>query len=281
MMSKKIILVLTSILLLTIACRQQQTQFTTRTIQDKRCLEKVFNETLPIIEDNRWQVENKYSIQWPDKGCLSTELERVLIQHIFADTTARTIEDAAEQFLNETWQDDEETLSIRTIDSISVTSYSYALITGTCLIDDNLATFTINKEFYTVGAAHGYYMTDNVTIDLNTQKIIHLEDLIDTAELGEILIRALEDLVVNREDGNTTDCLFDEYKERLPLPDCFFIDSTRSVITAVYNPYSVQPYCCGMLFVKMPVFWLSKHTPLTPYAKEIFGPDAYLPTETD
>ncbi len=280
-MSKKIILVLTSILLLTVACRQKQTQFTTRTIQDKRCLEKVLKDSLPFLEGNRWQVENEYSIQWPDKGCLTAELERVLIQHIFADTTAQTIEDAAEQFLNETWQDDDEALSFQTIDSISVTYYSYARITGTCLIDDNLATFTINKEFYTIGAAHGYYMTDNVTIDLNTKKIIHLEDLIDTAELGEILIRALEDLVVNREDGNTTDCLFDEYKERLPLPDCFFIDSTRSVITAVYNPYSVQPYCCGMLFVKMPVFWLSKHTPLTPYAKEIFGPDAYLPTETD
>jgi hypothetical protein len=30
-----------------------------------------------------------------------------------------------------------------------------------------------------------------------------------------------------------------------------------------------------MLFVDMPIYWLSKHLQLTPYGKEIFGPESY------
>ncbi|MBO4581659.1 MAG: hypothetical protein J5701_05155 [Bacteroidales bacterium] len=281
---EKILTGLLILLLITSSCKQKHTNFSTRSVNDKRCLELYPLDTRPLIEDNRIQVENAYSIVFPEKGCLPHELEHELIQLIFSNTTANTIEEAAEQFLNHTGLEGYDELTdksrkIKRIDSITVTSYNYTRITGTCDRDDNLVTFSVYTEMYMAGAPHGYHITDMLTIDLNTRRIIHLEDLIDTTRLGEVLIRALEDVAVNREEGYTTDCLNGEYKEKLPMPDCFFIDSSRSVITAIYNIYSVQPYYCDMLFVKMPVFWLSKHIPLTPYAKQLFGPEAYLPDD--
>lgn len=263
------------------ACKQKNVDFGVHTVNGKRCLELITIEPIYGMEENRLQVENEYSIVWPDEGCLTPELEQALIRFTFGDTAARTLEKATERFLKRTWfEEDDDILdgikSVKTIESITLEPYNYAHITSTCDRNDNLVTFSVYTEGCMAFAAHGYYVTDIMTIDLNTKRVIHLEDFIDTTELGKVLIRALEDLVVNKEDGNTTECLFEEYKERLPMPDCFFIDSTRSVITAVYNQYSVQPYACGPLFVKMPIFWLSKHISLTPYAKEIFGPDASL-----
>jgi hypothetical protein len=93
----------------------------------------------------------------------------------------------------------------------------------------------------------------------------------DTAGIGRVMIRALEELVKNKENGNSTECLSDEYTKCLPEPDGFTMDSNRTVVTAFYNIYSVQAYACGMLFVDMPVDWLSGQVTLTPYGKKIFG----------
>ena len=100
--------------------------------------------------------------------------------------------------------------------------------------------------------------------------MVHLNDLVDTSKLGEIVVRAIEDLVVNKD---VQECLFDEYRnvEKMPVADNFFIDSTRSTITLVYQQYDITPYACGLPSVVMPIFWLSKHTELTPYAKKLFN----------
>ena len=278
----KILAVALCLILLAGACKQKQVDFGVHPVDGKRCMELTTSEPVAAMEENRLQVENEFSIQWPDEGSLTPELEQALIHCTFGDTAAKTLDEAAEHFLNQTgfgeYDSDiiEGIKSVKTIDSITLEPHNYAHITSTCQRDDNLVTFSVYTEGYRAFAAHGYYVTDIMTIDLNTNRILRLEDLIDTTGLGEVLIRALEDLEVNREEGNTTECLFEEYKERLPLPDCFFIDSTRSVITAVYNQYSVQPYACGQLYVHLPIFWLSKHIPFTPYAKEIFGPGSSL-----
>ena len=88
-------------------------------------------------------------------------------------------------------------------------------------------------------------------------------------------MRAIEDLTVNKE---VCDCLYDGYKngETIIVPDNFFIDSTRSTITVVFQQYDIAPYACGLPSVVMPIFWLSKHTELTPYAKKLFGKGSYI-----
>lgn len=60
------------------------------------------------------------------------------------------------------------------------------------------------------------------------------------------------------------------------MPASFFIDSARNDITVGYDLYDIQPYACGIPTVVLPIFWLSKHVELTPYAKRLFGPDSYI-----
>ena len=119
-------------------------------------------------------------------------------------------------------------------------------------------------------AAHGNHTATYTLVDLDTKQIVHLNDLVDTAQLGEVIVRAIEDLTVNKD---VYDCLFDEFRnaQKFPVPSNFFIDSTRSCINLVYGLYDIAPYACGIQTVVMPIFWLSKHIPLTPYCKELFG----------
>ncbi len=217
-------------------------------------------------------VENCYSLVWPAKGMLTPEAEHELLLRCFGDSTATTFEQAADRWLNNTWmyEDDFNCIQKEVVDSLPDLMYNYAKLESEYTADREIGSFHIWGETFNVGAAHGMYFSQNVNIDLNTRQIIHLSDLVDTATLGEVIVRAVEDLTVNKD---VLDCLFDDYQQtgRLPVPQDFFIDSTRSTITLVYQLYEIAPYACGIQSIVLPIFWLSKHTPLTPYAKELFG----------
>jgi hypothetical protein len=77
---------------------------------------------------------------------------------------------------------------------------------------------------------------------------------------------------------DTRECLFDEFVdvERMPLPRNYTIDSARNSIIVYYGLYEITCYACGIQEITLPIFWLSKHVPLTPYAKRLFGPDSYI-----
>ena len=87
--------------------------------------------------------------------------------------------------------------------------------------------------------------------------------------MGPVIARAVEDLTVN---SDVQKALFDVNPERLPVTADFTIDSTRSTITLVYQVYEIASYADGIQEIVLPIFWLSKHIPLTPYAKSLFGP---------
>ena len=86
------------------ACKQKNVDFGVHSVNGKRCLELITNEPIGGMEDNRLQVENEYSIVWPDEGCLTPELEQALIRFTFGDTAAKTLEEATERFLKRTWR---------------------------------------------------------------------------------------------------------------------------------------------------------------------------------
>ena len=139
-----------------------------------------------------------------------------------------------------------------------------------------LATFIVRMECYGLGAAHGIYSVDYLTVDLESGNAIHLTDLVtDTNLLCEAVAHAIQDLEVNRD---VRECLFDEFcdVERMPLPRNFTIDSARNSITVTYSLYDIQPYACGIPSIVLPIYWLSKHVELTPYAKRLFGPGSYI-----
>ena len=216
---------------------------------------------------------NNYSLVWPDKGVLTPEAEQELLLRCFGDSTATTFEQAADSWLNTSWlyEEDMPSLQKKAVDSIpDGMPHNYGELRSEYSANGNIGTFNIFEVCSAYLAAHGMYFSQYLNIDLDTRQVIHLNDLVDTALLGEVIVRAVEDLTVNKD---VLDCLFDDYQRtgRLPVPEDFLIDSTRSTITLVYQLYEIAPYACGIQSIVLPIFWLSKHIPLTPYAKELFG----------
>ena len=266
-----IALIVGTMMLTASGCHRGEKEFATTLREDARHMTLTLSEEY-LPAGNIVGVENCYSLVWPAKGMLTPEAEHELLLRCFGDSTATTFEQAADRWLNNTWmyEDDFNCIQKEVVDSLPDLMYNYAKLESEYTADREIGSFHIWGETFNVGAAHGMYFSQNVNIDLNTRQIIHLSDLVDTATLGEVIVRAVEDLTVNKD---VLDCLFDDYQQtgRLPVPQDFFIDSTRSTITLVYQLYEIAPYACGIQSIVLPIFWLSKHTPLTPYAKELFG----------
>lgn len=258
-------------------CNKKNAPFTTSNMEGKRSFYVKTNDPYLPEDLNPFGVENSYTLVWPTKGMISKEAEKELIQQVFGDSTAHSANEAAQRWLNNLWLfEDTKALEAKMVDSVSGQSpYTYAHLNNSIEKNENLVTFINTTEMFLAGAAHGSYIVEYLTYDRKTKRVVHLNDLVDTSKLGEIIVRAIEDLVVNKD---VQECLFDEYRnaEKFPVTGNFFIDSTRSTITLVYQQYDIAPYACGLPSVVMPIFWLSKHTELTPYAKKLFGKESYL-----
>ena len=217
-------------------------------------------------------VKRIYNICWPENA--TDELKKELIKLMFNENTT-DIHAASERFLDNLMLFDDDTLvrAIR-VDDLTYDGWtSYENVRSECRQDSNLYCFTVSNENYMRYAAHGMYSTSYLTYDAARRKIVRLNDLVDTTRLSPVITRAIEDLVVNkevRENVFTTDSL--------PVTGNFFIDSSRSCIVLVYPLYEIACYASGIQSVVLPIFWLSKHIELTPYAKELFGEGSYLNT---
>lgn len=263
---KKLTFYLIICLVLLTGCKQGTKEFTTHIVSGEKCWLQIFDE--PYIFDlDTIGVKVTYSLQWPDKGVISPAAERELTFLCFGDSNTVNVESAIQGWIVEDVSD------LQPVESFNEEQdYSYLDIKGTCQKDSMLATFIIQTEGFPLGAAHGMHSTDFLTVDLETRNAIHLTDLVtDTNLFCEAVARAIQDLEVNKE---IRECLFDEFRDvdRMPLPHNFTIDSARNGIIVYYGLYEIAPYCCGIQEVVLPIFWLSKHVPLTPYAKRLFGP---------
>ena len=257
-------------------CTHHNKDFATRTLSDSLCL---YYSDGP---DDPWPIyeKNSYSVAWPAAGTLSTAAQRELMALCFGDSASASADEAAQRWLRRIWFTDDESLQGEVIGAIADTiEYSYVHLESTCRTDSALATFTVNTESYGAGAAHGLYSSHTLTVDLESGNVVRLTDLVsDTNLLCEAIARAIFDLDANRD---VRECLFDEYQgaDRMPMPADFFVDSARNNITVSYDLYHIQPYACGIPSVVLPIFWLSKHVALTPYAKRLFGPGSHLPAD--
>lgn len=275
---KKLTLCLSLAVLLLAGCRHEirdNNEFGTRTFSGER----FYVMTCEWFPDTSG-VKNSYDIVWPEEGWLSPAALRELMFRYFDDSTSTDIEKAANRWLDSVvyFVDPDNDCRKKIVDSADfpMGEYSYYQLISTCRQDSNLVTFVINTVSYWMGAAHGLYSSTSVVADLNTGEIVHLTDLVtDTNLLCEAITHAIQDLEVNKE---IQECLFDEFRnvERMPMPEDFFIDSTRSTIVVNYGLYHIAPYACGIQSVVLPIFWLSKHVALTPYAKRLFGPGSHI-----
>lgn len=244
--------------------------FTTETLTGEQNFLVYSDEEFPFA-GNTIGLRNTYNIVWPTEGMMTPEAERELVHIYFCNDKINDLETAARRWLNDASFYTEEGAKVTPVDKIDDSSfYSYFIIESKCEQQDDIATFIIWRESYAVGAAHGFYSCEYVNVDVNSGNIIHLNDLVDTSQLGPVIVRAVKDLAVNSDVQ--TALLYDTNLKRLPIPADFTIDSTRSTITLVYQVYEIASYAEGIQEIVLPIFWLSKHIPLTPYAKRIFGP---------
>lgn len=272
---KRIFIILVATLLLA-GCHKNKA-FETYTVNGERCFLQISDEPF-IFNLDTIGAKITYSIVWPGEGMVSETAMRELQYLYFYDSTVNNIADAHEYWLDPNGIDGwffypDETVKILPTDHLDEEQgYSYLNLKGTCTRDSNLAVFTVQQESFPFGAAHGLHSTNFLTVDLETGNAIHLTDLVtDTNLLCEAVARAIQDLDVNKD---VRECLFDEFRDVdcMPLPRDFTIDSARNGIIVYYGLYEITPYCCGIQEVVLPIFWLSKHVPLTPYAKRLFGP---------
>ena len=275
---KRLSLGLAILAILFSACKNEKKEFSTHTVSGEQCSLLIFDEA--IFDDvDTVGLSISYSLEWPDKGVVSPSTMRELQYLCFGDSTSSSVEEAARQWMKTVDDlDDEDAMTKKSVDSLSpdLQFYSYYNLESTCQEDSDVVVFTVKSESYRFGGAHGIYTVDFLTIDKETGDAIHLVDLVtDTNILCEAIARAIQDLDVNKD---TRECLFDEFigVDRMPLPRNFTIDSARNSIIVYYGLYEITCYACGIQEVVLPIFWLSKHVPLTPYAKRLFGPDSYI-----
>ncbi len=269
---KRLILCMAVAAVLMAGCKQKTMEFTTHALNGNHCYLELFDKALFDNVDTIG-VEIRYSVEWPDEGVMTPQAMRELQYLYFGDSIA-TVEEAAARWLTSSFcYDDEDGVRKQERDSIDVPvdGPSSSIIKGSCSLDNTLAVFTVWRESFCFGAAHGIYSADYLTVDQETGNVVHLADLVtDTNLLCEAIAHAIQELEVNKE---TYECLFDEFKEvdRMPMPANFLVDSARNGISVFYGLYEITPYCCGIQEITLPIFWLSKHVPLTPYAKRLFG----------
>ncbi|MBR4230165.1 MAG: DUF3298 domain-containing protein [Bacteroidales bacterium] len=258
-------------------CKHETSELATRTISGEQCYKVVFDtDEYPWGTD--FYTKTDFTLEWPATGAVSAEAERELLLLCFMDSSATNFDEAARRWLARPFSyEDEYDCERKPVPSIDESEeYGNMHLESSCTQDSALAVFIVKTESFVVGAAHGMYSVDYLTIDKATGNAIHIADLVtDTNLLCEAVARAIQDLDVNKD---TRECLFDEFRdaERMPMPGNFVIDSARNNITVVYSLYEITPYCCGIQSVVLPIFWLSKHVPLTPYAKRLFGPGSSL-----
>ena len=274
---KRTTVLIALVAILLAGCRHGTKEFATYTISGERCYLQIFDE--PFIWDlDTIGAKITYSIVWPKEGLMNMDAVRELQYLYFYDSTVSNIADAPDYWLDPNGIDGwffypDETAKIIPVDIIDEDrGYCYINLEGSCTKDSNLVTFTIQQESYSLGSAHGMHTADFLTVDLETGNAIHLNDLVtDTNLLCEAVAHAIQNLEVNKD---VKECLFDEFidAERMPMPRNFTIDSVRNSIIVYYGLYEITPYCCGIQEVTLPIFWLSKHVVLTPYAKRLFGP---------
>ncbi|MBP3763790.1 MAG: DUF3298 domain-containing protein [Bacteroidales bacterium] len=254
--------------------KQESAAFSTHQLEGKRCFVLIGTEAFPLA-GTVIGLENSYRLAWPDEGLLSSEAEAALIAKCFGDSASSTLAEATEKMLYCTWgyeeyQSDLQMLELRT-DSIADTlPYTYGHVESTCEVEGGLATFIIQDEIYSVGAAHGLYSMKYLTVDINTGNVLELSDLLDTVGLGDIIRMAVEEL---EDNASVREDVFDEFLEAgaFPMPHDFFIDNDLRAIIAVYQPYEVASYACGIQNVTLNADWLARHVQFTPKGKQLFG----------
>lgn len=240
-------------------------EFKTFTVKDQLCFVVHDEELGPEYET--YYVRERFSVVWPEEGMMTEKAMKELMSFYFNVEPTTDIKKGVAE-----WRDNVihkvPGEMVKNIDEDK--PYSYSEVNSTCSQSGNIATFFIGYGNYDIGAIHGLYGEQYLTVDVESGEIVNLDDLIDTSRLCRVVARAIHELDDN---SDIQGCLFDEYinAKEMPMTMNFFIDSAHTSINVVYDLYHITPYCCGIQHVALPVKWLSKQVSFTPYGRRLLG----------
>ncbi|MDR0830909.1 MAG: RsiV family protein [Prevotellaceae bacterium] len=136
------------------------------------------------------------------------------------------------------------------IDIDEVVNYDYYVDIQSTFFNENLLSLVKTEDGY-LGGAHGFLDIQHKNFDLKTNKEIHNTDI-----FKDITDTVFETLLVQyfnneyAEDSLMSECLFDEFTEKIPLNDNFYFDKDK--IYFIYNQYEITPYSCGVIEFSLP-----------------------------
>ncbi len=253
--------------LLAVGCTQKPKEFATRTVKGERCWQLIIDDST-----NTW-VRNRYELQWPQMGCISSSTERELVKQVFGSCADKSLHRSCENFLNSQGMMEE-------VDGVRYPAYNVDAIPDTvmfteqeistvCEANEKFITLTVTSYIFPEGAAHGTYDISPIVIERGGG-IVQLADIVDTNQLGPIVARAVNKLPAN---SDVRECLFDEFRDTasFPVSQVFSISNTMDTVYLVYGLYWLTPYACGIQNVALPVSMLNETMALTERGKKIFG----------
>ncbi len=263
-----ITLLAAALCLLAIGCNRQPKEFSYHTYKGERSWQ------IDLDDSTTSWVANSYELQWPDKGCLSATAERELLKAVFGSYAGGDIHRSCENFLNSQGllEDAEDThYPCYQVDAVPDTiEHTEQQINVFCESTDRLATVTVTSYIFPQGAAHGSYDIMPIVFDRQSGERIHLEDIVDTNQLGHIVARAIDRLPAN---SDVKECLFDEFVglQSMPVSKVFTINDAMDTVRLVYGLYWLTPYACGIQEVALPVAMLRENMALTDRGQKLFA----------
>lgn len=240
-------------------------------IQFARLTDSGFYNCIAATETDTvdFSVEKRYDVQWPENAPIV--LQKILAQQAFEGADVDW-EDACMEYVEDVFLLEGETLqrSVR-VDKVTDCKHIDTRRCGRLLVDyrqdGDLYCFEIKKSFKPHAEAKGEMKALYVTYDNEHNKIVRLNDLVDSALLGPVIVRALKELEVNK----ATDAVLKEaHREAVPVTGNFYIDDSRCTLHLVYQPGEIAPAADGIQTITMPLSWLSKQVKLKHYGKKTF-----------
>ncbi|WP_347454778.1 RsiV family protein [Acinetobacter thermotolerans] len=215
---------------------QQQEQPQAQTVVEQK------QDTIPLIQAKRVAVEGARTLSCEKEGCTRFDLQTIQsnvawIDDYFLERLKRAEPVAFKVQQTKATEDEVNSVEQRSM-TVSLVGQRY-----------DLATFVIKTYNFKTGAEHGLYHTEYVNLDLNKQKRIALEDILQKGSEQKLLDTLYDSNLVwlNARGIN---------KEQLKLSDNFYFGANGLVL--VYPLYELADYTMGMPELKISYTDLAK-----------------------
>lgn len=221
------------------------------------------------IDTSSYHLVMTASVQWPVKdGDFKLSALQDTIKAICFPPKAGDITHAIAQYVSDLSQTglDSHEARITPTDRVypdSVNSFNMSLNCRVMEFGQRLLTYQMVQNSY-LGGAHPNTVSRTITFDLDRNRIISVDDLIDKNRLDDFYLAILKQL------GEQFDLSATELRETLLVPSITGLGTVYladGYIYMHYNPYDILPYSFGTIDVQLSPWQYDQL--LTPYAREL------------